>query len=57
MTRGDGPYQVHAQERGPHWIAWITRDGETKPYQSVVLVAATEEEARERGRLWAQRAG
>jgi hypothetical protein len=57
MTQGDGPYQVHALERGPHWIAWVTRNGETKPHRSVVVVAATEKEAREHARLWAQRAG
>ena len=56
MTRADA-YQVHVQERGPHWISWVTRDGETKPHQSVVLVAATEEEARKRAQLWAQQAG
>jgi hypothetical protein len=48
-------YQVHTEARGPHWIAWITRAGETKPDRSVVLVAATEAEAAERARQWAER--
>ena len=47
-------YDVHAEARGPHWIAWITRPGETKPHGSVVLIAASEEEARERARRWAE---
>jgi hypothetical protein len=51
------PYQVHTEARGPHWIAWITRPGQTKPDQSVVLVAASEAEAAARARQWAERQG
>jgi hypothetical protein len=47
------PYEIHTEARGPHWIAWITREGSTKPDRSVVLVAATEQEAEERARRWA----
>ena len=49
MTTTD-PYQIHTEARGPHWIAWITRDGSTKPDRSVVLVAAIQEEAEARAR-------
>jgi hypothetical protein len=49
-----GAYQVHSEARGPHWIAWLTRDGGPKPYRSVVLVAASQEEAEARARLWAE---
>jgi hypothetical protein len=49
-----GSYQIHTEARGPHWIAWITRDGSTKPYRSVVLVAASQEEAEARARRWAE---
>ena len=49
-----GPYQVHTEARGPHWIAWITRDGDPKPYRSVVLVAASQEEAEASARRWAE---
>jgi hypothetical protein len=48
-------YQVHTQERGPHWIAWITRGAETRPDRSVLLVAATREEAEARARAWAEK--
>jgi hypothetical protein len=48
-------YQVHTQERGPHWIAWVTRGAETKPDRSVLLVAATREEAEARARAWAEK--
>jgi hypothetical protein len=50
------PYQVHTEARGPHWVAWITRDGAGKPHESVILVARTQEEAAARGRAWAERA-
>ena len=47
--------QIHSQVRGPHWIAWVSRDGSGKPDGSVVLVGATREEAEERARQWAER--
>jgi hypothetical protein len=46
-------YQVHSQARGPHWIAWITREGGAKPYQSVVLIGKTQAEAEARAGAWA----
>ena len=49
-----GSYQIHSEARGPHWIAWVTRDGSTKPDRSVVLVAATQQEAEARARQWAE---
>ena len=49
-----GPYQIHVEERGPHWISWITRNGETKPDRSVVLVAASRTDAEARARNWAE---
>jgi hypothetical protein len=50
-----GSYEIHSEARGPHWIAWITRAGGTKPDGSVVLVAATQEEAEARARTWAEK--
>jgi hypothetical protein len=47
-------YQIHTQAHGPHWISWITRDGGTKPDRSVILVAASQAEAEERARKWAE---
>jgi hypothetical protein len=47
-------YEIHAEARGPHWIAWITRGGSAKPDRSIVLVAATREEAEARARRWAE---
>jgi len=55
MTTSSGTYQVHTEARGPHWIAWISRDGSGKPEQSVVLVAETREKAEERARAYADR--
>jgi hypothetical protein len=54
MTTISGSYQIHTEARGPHWIAWITRGSDTKPDRSVVLVAASEAEAQERARQWAE---
>jgi hypothetical protein len=55
MTSAGSTYIVHSEARGPHWIAWVTEGAETKPVGSVVLVAATQEEAEERARRWAER--
>jgi hypothetical protein len=49
-----GPYQIHAEERGPHWISWVTRGDETKPDRAVVLIAASKAEAEDRARKWAE---
>jgi hypothetical protein len=48
-----GTYQIHTESRGPHWISWISR-GDGKPERSIVLVAASEAEAEERARRWAE---
>jgi hypothetical protein len=50
------PYQIYTEARGPHWIAWISRDGSGKPHQSVILIAKTLPEAEARAREWAERA-
>jgi hypothetical protein len=54
MTPTSGPYQIHSEAHGPHWIAWITRGGETKPDRSIVLIAASQEEAEARAKRWAE---
>jgi hypothetical protein len=54
MTPIDGPYQIHSEARGAHWIAWITRGSDIKPDRSVVLVAASQDEAEARARRWAE---
>ena len=48
-------FQVHSAARGPRWVGWVTIPGEIQPWRSVVLVAATREEAEARARAWAQR--
>jgi hypothetical protein len=55
MTTTSGSFQVHTAARGPHWIAWLTQGGDSKPYRSVLLIAATAEEAQTRGQQWAER--
>jgi hypothetical protein len=47
-------YVIHSQARGPHWIAWVSRGGDSKPERSVVLVGRTQEEAEARARQWAE---
>ena len=53
MTTTASSYTIHTQARGPHWIAWLTIGAETKPERSIILIAATEEEAEARARQWA----
>ena len=48
-------YQIQSQARGPHWIAWVSRDAAGKPDQSVVVIGETKEEAEENARRWAER--
>jgi len=50
-----GSFEIHTQARGPHWIAWVTRDGSGKPDRSIVLVAANQAEAEARAKDWAER--
>jgi hypothetical protein len=50
-----GSYEIHSEARGPHWIAWVSRDGSRKPERSVVLVAETCEKAEARALAWAER--
>ena len=49
-------YEIHSEARGPHWIAWVSRGGDSKPERSVVFVGRTQEEAEARARLWAEAA-
>jgi hypothetical protein len=44
--------EIHAEARGPHWVAWVT-DENGKPRGSIVLVGQTREEAEARARDWA----
>jgi hypothetical protein len=53
MATAPGTYQIHSEARGPHWIAWVSRDGSGKPERSVILVAETREEAEKRAERWA----
>jgi len=47
-------FQIHSEARGPHWIAWISRDGSGKPDRGIVLVGATQEQAEANARRWAE---
>jgi len=54
MAATSGSYQIHSEAHGPHWIAWVSRDGGGKPEKSVILVAETREQAEARAERWAQ---
>jgi hypothetical protein len=47
-------YQIHSEARGPHWIAWVSRDGSGKPDRSVILVAENQQKAEANARKWAE---
>jgi hypothetical protein len=49
-----GSYQIHSEARGPHWIAWVSRDGSGKPHRAVILVAENRETAEARAQQWAE---
>ncbi|HEY7441749.1 MAG TPA: hypothetical protein VH701_04970 [Vicinamibacterales bacterium] len=55
VTTKNGVLEIHSEASGPHWIAWLTRSGETTPERSIVLVGETQEEAETRARRWAER--
>jgi hypothetical protein len=50
----EAAFQVHSEARGPHWVAWITRQGDANPYRSVLLVGASQDEAEARARKWGE---
>ena len=50
-------YEIHSEARGPHWVAWITRGGGTKPERSVLIVGATQAEAEASAKQWAESLG
>ena len=54
MTTTSATAEIHSEARGPHWIAWVSRDGSGKPAGSVILVAETRELAEARARQWAE---
>ncbi len=54
MSTNAGPYDIHSEARGPHWIAWITRPGGQKPDRPIVFVGQTQEEAEARARAFAE---
>jgi len=48
-----GAYEIHTAARGPHWIGWLSQPGRQQPDRSIILVAATQEDALIRTRAWA----
>lgn len=57
VTTTTGRFTLHSEARGPHWIAWLTRDQESRPLRDVVLVGETREESESRARKWLEDAG
>jgi hypothetical protein len=47
-------YQIHSEAHGAHWVAWVTRGGTTTPERSIVVIAASQKEAEDRARRWAE---
>ena len=54
MSAESGSYQIHTEARGPHWIAWVSRDGSGKPDRSVTLVAENKQKAEANAQRWAE---
>jgi hypothetical protein len=47
-------YEIRSEARGPHWVAWVTRGGDSKPDRAIIIVGETQEEAEARARQWAE---
>ncbi len=56
ITTAAGQFTLHSEARGPHWIAWLTRNQETRPLRDVVLIGETRQEAETRARRWVEEA-
>jgi hypothetical protein len=54
-STSSGEFEVRSEARGPHWIAWLIRDGVATPVNAVVLVGETRGEAETRAREYAQK--
>lgn len=54
MQTTGGTYQIHSEARGPHWIAWVSRDGSGKPDRSVILIGKTKAAAEANASAWAE---
>ena len=54
MPTTSGSYQIHTEARGPHWIAWVSRDGSGKPDRSVILVGENKQKAEANAQRWAE---
>ncbi len=48
-----GPFEIHSEARGPHWIAWVSRPGSQLPDRSVILIGKTKADAIARATAWA----
>lgn len=46
----EGPLEVRSELRGYHWVAWVSKPGESKPVDAVLVVGQTQEEAERRAR-------
>ena len=54
MTMPSPSYEIRSEARGPHWIAWVSRDASGKPDRSIILVGETRETAEANARRWAE---
>jgi hypothetical protein len=48
------PYRILSEARGPHWVAWISRNDNPKPDRSVLIVGETQAEAEANARRYAE---
>jgi hypothetical protein len=56
VATSTGRFSVHSEAHGPHWVAWLTRDLETRPVRDVVLIGETQKEAESRAQAWSKEA-
>ena len=54
MATSSTSYEIHSEARGPHWIAWVSRDGSGKPEHGIILVGESRDKAEANARRWAE---
>jgi hypothetical protein len=54
MPDASGPYEIHSEARGAHWVAWVSRGGSPTPDRAIIVVGETQDEAEAHARRFAE---
>jgi hypothetical protein len=45
-------FEVRSEARGSHWVAWVTKPGQSEQAAAILMVGLTREEAEQRMNSW-----